>query len=425
MSNTFRIVDLFAGIGGLRNGVVNSINKHGDKAEIVFTSEIKKTAIATLKANFPEETIHGDITQINENDIPDHDILLAGFPCQAFSFAGTRKGFQDTTKGTLFFDTARIIKAKKPSYFILENVEGLITHDPDPADRKAPYGRTLTTILTTLQQIGYNVSWGLLDASQFGVPQARKRIFIVGSLSSQPKLPTPTQAQTPVSKILQKNIKETDPKVQAFSKLLTSQYSIEHLKGKAVRDKRGGPNNIHSWNIEYWGKTSKQERELLEKLALESRKKSWSIINKVHYTDGMPLSINNIKTFITMPKQQLKTMLDKLTKQGYLYKEPNNTYRIYSGKLSFPISRILHPDHPTPTLVATDADRLGVCDGKHIRRLTDTEIKRLFGFPDNYKTPTNITRRQTFDLYGNSVVSPVAEAVTTSLIYNKKQNKMI
>lgn len=417
MSKTFKIVDLFAGIGGLRNGVVNSIESHGDKAEIVFTSEIKPTAIKTLLTNFPDEPITGDITKVNENDVPDHDILLAGFPCQAFSFAGTRKGFQDTTKGTLFFDTARIINAKKPSYFILENVEGLITHDPDPNSPKMPYGRTLTTILTTLQQIGYNVSWGLLDASKYGVAQARKRIFIIGSLTHQPVMPLPSKTSTPVAKFLQKNITESDQKVVKFSDLLTSHYDIEFLKGKAIRDKRGGPNNIHSWNIEYWGTTNQKERDLLENLALESRKKSWSIINKVHYTDGMPLSIDNILTFTKMPKAQLQKTLDKLVKQGYLYREPNNTYRIYSGKLSFPIARILDPTRPTPTLVATDADRIGVCDGKNVRRLTDREIKRLFGFPDNYKLPKELTRRQIFDLFGNSVVSPVAQAVTTSLIY--------
>ena len=417
MSKTYKIVDLFAGIGGLRNGVVKSIESHGDKAEIVFTSEIKKTAIATLLENFPDETITGDITQVDENEVPDHDILLAGFPCQAFSFAGTRKGFQDATKGTLFFDTARIINAKKPAYFILENVEGLITHDPDPKAPKAPYGRTLTTILTTLQQIGYNVSWGLLDASLYGVAQARKRIFIVGSLTHTPVMPAPSKTATPVAKFLQKNIKEADSKVNSFSTLLTSHYSIDFLKGKAIRDKRGGPNNIHSWNIEYWGKTSLQERELLENLALESRKKSWSIINKIHYTDGMPLSIDNILTFTKMSKTTLTKTLEKLVKQGYLYKEPNQTYRIYSGKLSFPIARILDPAQPTPTLVATDADRIGVCDGKKVRRLTDTEIKRLFGFPDNYKMPKNLPRRQIFDLFGNSVVSPVAQKVVDSLLY--------
>lgn len=417
MSKTYKIVDLFAGIGGLRNGVVEAIEKHGDKAEIVFTSEIKPAAIKTLLANFPEEPISGDITKINENDIPEHDILLAGFPCQAFSFAGTRKGFQDTTKGTLFFDTARILKAKKPSYFILENVEGLITHDPDPANPKAPYGRTLTTILDTLKNIGYKINWGLLDASYYGVAQARKRIFIVGSLTHSPNMPQPSATPTAVAKTLQKNVKEKDEKVITFSKLLTSHYDINFLKGKAVRDKRGGPNNIHSWNIEYWGKTSTEERQLLEVLALESRKKSWSIINKVNYTDGMPLSIDNIMTFTSHSKTKIQKMLDKLVKQGYLYREPNNTYRIYSGKLSFPISRILDPAYPTPTLVATDADRIGVCDGKNIRRLTDVEIKRLFGFKDNYIIPKSLTRRQIFDLFGNSVVSPVATAVATSLIY--------
>ena len=230
-------------------------------------------------------------------------------------------------------------------------------------------------------------------------------------------MPAPSKTATPVAKFLQKNIKEADSKVNSFSTLLTSHYSIGFLEGKAIRDKRGGPNNIHSWNIEYWGKTSLQERELLENLALESRKKSWSIINKIHYTDGMPLSIDNILTFTKMSKTTLTKTLEKLVKQGYLYKEPNQTYRIYSGKLSFPIARILDPAQPTPTLVATDADRIGVCDGKKVRRLTDTEIKRLFGFPDNYKMPKNLPRRQIFDLFGNSVVSPVAQKVVDSLLY--------
>lgn len=417
MSKTVRIVDLFAGIGGLRNGVVNAIEKHGDKAEIVFVSEIKKPAIATLKLNHPNEEINGDITKVNEKEAPDHDLLLAGFPCQAFSFAGVRKGFTDTTKGTLFFDTARIIAEKKPKYFILENVEGIIQHDPDPQDRKAPVGRTLVTILDTLRSLGYNVQWELLEATHFGVPQARRRIFISGWLGDDKERPKALQGlTTPVKSILEKNKKESDEKVITFSKLLFANYTAKFLLGKAIRDKRGGANNIHSWNIEYWGKTSLEERELLERLALESRKKSWSIINKVHYTDGMPLSVANIMTFTNMPKAKLVKMLNKLVKQTYLFEE-NGTYRIYSGKLSFPIARILHPDAPAPTLVATDADRIGVVDGKNVRRLTNTEIKRLFGFKDDFKLPKDLPRRQIFDLFGNSVVSPVAEAVADALIY--------
>lgn len=412
----FRIVDLFAGIGGLRNGVVEAITSQGDTAEIVFVSEIKKTAIETLKENHPGQTIHGDITKVTAQEIPNHDILLAGFPCQAFSYAGLRKGFQDPTKGTLFFDVARILKAKRPHYFILENVEGLITHDKDPLNLRQPYGRTLKTILQTLSQLGYHTSWGLLNAANFGVPQSRKRVFIVGSLNETPNLPTNT-AVTPLNAILEKGKTETDPKVIAFSKLLTKNYPGNTLIGKVIRDKRGGPNNIHSWDIGVRGVTTPEEQELLEKISLESRKKSWATRKQIPYKEGMPFTPQEIATFYTPPgKHNLLTMLNRLTKLGYLHQN-NNQYRIYSGRLSFPISHILDPNKPTPTLVATDADRLTVLDGSNLRRLTNVEIKRLFGFKDTFKIPTSLTRKQIFDLFGNSVVSPVACEVAKKLLY--------
>lgn len=135
---------------------------------MVFTSEIKPAALEVLKQNYPDEVPYGDITKIETGDIPDFDILLAGFPCQAFSFAGKRLGFEDT-RGTLFFDVARILKAKKPKGFILENVEGLVTHDRKDSTQKI--GRTLTVILETLEALGYYVSWKVLNAKDFGIPK--------------------------------------------------------------------------------------------------------------------------------------------------------------------------------------------------------------------------------------------------------------
>ena len=151
-----KFIDLFAGIGGIRKGFELECADLGEESKCVFTSEIKPHAIDILQQNHPGETITGDITQVKAKDIPDFDFLLAGFPCQAFSAAGLRKGFEDT-RGTLFFDVARILKEKKPKGFILENVEGLVNHDKE--DPKDPIGRTLQTILNTLDELHYKVSW--------------------------------------------------------------------------------------------------------------------------------------------------------------------------------------------------------------------------------------------------------------------------
>jgi len=155
-------IDLFSGIGGFRL----ALEKSG--AQCVFSSEINKFAIQVYKDNFSEDP-SGDITKIKEEDIPAHDILCAGFPCQSFSTVGTKKGFSDP-RGTLFFDILRIAKYHKPKILLLENVKGLISHNN---------GDTFETIKNSLSNIGYVVSWKVLDATMFGVPQKRQRVFIV------------------------------------------------------------------------------------------------------------------------------------------------------------------------------------------------------------------------------------------------------
>lgn len=191
-----RIIDLFAGIGGIRLGFEQAFSG----VECVFTSEIDKFAIQTYKANFGEENINGDITLISEKDVPDHDILLAGFPCQPFSQAGLKKGFSDT-RGTLFFDIERILIEKRPKAFLLENVKQLKGHEK---------GQTLQIILEHLKNAGYKVYFDVLKARDFGVPQNRERIFIVGFLDQNInfKFPQPTNIETFVGSILEKNVDE-------------------------------------------------------------------------------------------------------------------------------------------------------------------------------------------------------------------------
>ena len=162
MVNTLKFIDLFAGIGGFR------IALERENAECVFSSEWDKDAQNTYKENFGEIP-KGDITKINEKEIPEHDILCGGFPCQAFSISGKQRGFKDT-RGTLFFDIARIVKYQKPKVIFLENVKNLTKHYR---------GNTLKIILGTLEDLGYDVFYQVLVASDFGVPQARNRIYIV------------------------------------------------------------------------------------------------------------------------------------------------------------------------------------------------------------------------------------------------------
>ncbi len=164
MNINLRFIDLFAGIGGMRLAFEST------GATCVFSSEWDKHAQKTYEANFGEIPF-GDITKIKETSIPKFDILLAGFPCQPFSSIGKREGFRHKTQGTLFYDVARIIDHHKPRAFLLENVSGLLTHND---------GKTFTTIINVLDELGYALDYKVLDASNFGVPQKRERIYIVG-----------------------------------------------------------------------------------------------------------------------------------------------------------------------------------------------------------------------------------------------------
>lgn len=185
----FRTIDLFAGIGGIRLG----FEAHG--CETVFSSEWDIYAQKMYEENFGERPF-GDINLIAPQDIPDHDILLAGFPCQPFSIAGKQKGFEDT-RGTLFFNIESILAAKKPKAFLLENVRRLVTHDK---------GNTFNVILNHLQKLGYTVHYTILNSLHFGVPQKRERIYIVGFLEpTKFSFPLPLKLYKPLSEILEPN----------------------------------------------------------------------------------------------------------------------------------------------------------------------------------------------------------------------------
>jgi DNA (cytosine-5)-methyltransferase 1 len=242
----FNFIDLFAGIGGIRKGF-DEIGGH-----CVFTSEWNKFAQETYAANFRDNhPPHGDITQIPTDEIPDHDVLLAGFPCQPFSIAGVSKknslgrqhGFLDETQGTLFFDVARIIKAKRPAAFLLENVKNLTSHDK---------GRTFEVILKTLtEELGYTIWHKVIDAQHF-VPQHRERIVIVGFRENVPfswdDLKLPAKGSVRLASILHQGdgSERTEPPytlgpdAKVNGKYTLTDKLWQYLQGYAAKHKAAG-----------------------------------------------------------------------------------------------------------------------------------------------------------------------------------------
>ena len=207
-----RFIDLFCGIGGFHIGASRAFHARGLQSKCVFASDIDPHAQDMYEANFGLRPA-GDITQVDATTIPDHDILFAGFPCQPFSIIGSSKGFDDT-RGTLFFDIARILAAKRPAAFVLENVKQLAGHDG---------GRTLSRILETLDELGYNHSHRILNALDFGLPQKRERILIVGfrdkASLAWPLSPLP---MTPLSQVLESN----------------ENIDIKHFASEHIRNRR-------------------------------------------------------------------------------------------------------------------------------------------------------------------------------------------
>ena len=228
--SSYKIIDLFAGIGGIRLGFQNIFK---EKAEFVFSSEIDKHAKETYQLNF-KELPHGDITKIDEKDIPSHDIILAGFPCQAFSVAGHRKGFEDT-RGTLFFDVLRIVKYHKPKVVLLENVKGFVGHDK---------GNTFKVVKSSLEELGYYVHSKILNTKDFGIPQNRERIYIIAFLENVDfEFPQTIEDEQNIQTCLEDEISkkyyyEGKPLYSRIKDDVTNENSVYQWRRKYVRENK-------------------------------------------------------------------------------------------------------------------------------------------------------------------------------------------
>lgn len=216
-NQNLKFVDLFCGLGGFRIALENL----KQNAECVFSCDFDLDAQKSYQANFGEKPF-GDITKISENAIPEHDVLFAGFPCQAFSICGEQKGFEDT-RGTLFFDIARILQTKRPKAFVLENVKQLVSHNQ---------GKTLKRILETLESLGYQVYYKVLNALDFGLPQKRERVFIVGF--REPKHFVWKLQKIPFKSLLE--VLETEVAENYFASEKIRQNRLRSVENKIIRD---------------------------------------------------------------------------------------------------------------------------------------------------------------------------------------------
>lgn len=419
-----RYVDLFAGVGGIRLGVTEALKKHGIKSRCVLSSEIDEKACETYQLNFGHHP-SGDVRDID--DIEPFDLLLAGFPCQPFSYAGKRQGFGDT-RGTLFFEVERLIGKYRPKAFLLENVRGLYTHDG---------GRTFETIMGKLHALGYGTYDLLQNSSNFGVPQNRVRLYILGIRESTPEMTIQTdlgaadshlykskegmldlfctnpRIPCSVSQILEDEVDSKyycSEKFQAqLHKVVGDDLSVLH--GYRMMDYRGGQ-SIHSWDIGQRGECSEAEKKFMTLLIQNRRKPEFG-----RHQDGKKLTLEQIKTFYK--DSDIEEVIGSLIAKNYL-KEQDGKYNPVCGNMSFEVFKFLDPDSISITLTSSDSNRLGVIQHNKARHITPRECARLQGFPDSFIV--NPDDKYAYKQFGNSVSVPVIEAIFDDFLTNNMES---
>jgi DNA (cytosine-5)-methyltransferase 1 len=404
-----KYIDLCSGIGGFRVAL-ESVDCIIPKC--VLSADIKQDAIDTYNANFNENNKITDIYTLQNEDIEPFDLLCAGFPCQPFSSAGQKKGFADE-RGGLIFKIIDLCTYHKPSFVVLENVYNLMTLEK---------GNCIKRIKELFEEIGYAVTFKKLNSCHFGCAQSRERVYIVCTIAKTFDF---DDIQCKATVDLKSIIDYSDTYTTippTFCEKILQLHRESSVFGCKIGDKRGGRNNIHSWDIGFNGNVTKEDKELLNNIMLHRRKKHWAEKKQIAWMDGMPLTYEEIATFHT--HTDLQEMLDTLVSMKYLrlekpkelvdgkrkYKEDSvEGYNICKGKLSFPISKILDPNDISPTLTATDSHKLAVIiDDTTIRNLSSTEMKKICGFPDTFVVPEHVNYG---DLFGNMATPPVMKAL--------------
>ena len=323
----------------LSNGNIPDTKLRGDTGEIscIGYSEIDKYASQIYQKHFPEHKPYGDITKIVAEELPDFDLLVGGFPCQAFSIAGKRGGFEDT-RGTMFFELARILRAKQPRLFVFENVKGLLSHDG---------GKSFSTIIQTLDELGYDCQWQVLNSKNHGVPQNRERVFIIGHLRG-----TPRPKVFPFGEDQQETTK-----CGVYTGTLTSRYPASQREGTYIEETRKPAGEIEQIN------QPKHSND------------------RVYAADGISLTLNTMQGGSRQPF---------IAAQRGRYNAEGKTEQTFEPR----------KDLLTNTLTTVEKDN-NVIEGAKIRRLTPTECERLQGFPDGWTEGLSDTQR--YKTLGNAV----------------------
>lgn len=354
MSYKYKVVSLFSGIGGFEAG----LEKSNLNYEVVFSSEIDKYAQVSYKANYASHNLNGDITAINEEMVPDHDILLAGFPCQAFSIAGKRKGFEDT-RGTLFFDVLRILNKKKPRIIILENVKNLISHDSS---------NTINTILNSLNELGYVVDFSIINSFEAGVPQNRERTYFVGVLNGDTEKFTGDLRNKKINDL---KMQLNNDEYKGFNFFNNLTYDVD---SKSIADIL-----FSNVDIKYFF-SKKIMEEYLETLEV----------------NDIEIKASKIVKLFDLPK--------------YVHNDNERQRRVYSTK------------GISPTILArSDTTKIYLQDGEKqfVRKLTPFENFRVQGFDDefiNNIVKSGMSETQMYKQSGNAVSPPVITGIVNLIV---------
>jgi DNA (cytosine-5)-methyltransferase 1 len=370
-----RYFSMFSGVGGFELGI-------GNKAECIGFSEIDKYSSQLLKSKWQEVRNYGDATKINASELPDFDMLCGGFPCQSFSIAGKRRGFEDT-RGTMFFEIARILEVKRPKIVWLENVKGLLNHDE---------GKTFRVIIQTLSKLGYDVQWMVLNSKFFGVPQNRERVFIIGTLGG-----------TSISEIL--------PFGYSSREIIKTQEQISNTINAGYYKIGRHIQTVGYLNDNGW----------------EKRNES---IRRIYGTDGTAPTIptaqgGGVMTKIAIPV--LTPNREEKRQNGRRFKEDGDeSFTLTKTDIHGVMIQSHSPRSGNPEKGGTgplisdehsftlDRTPHNVINGMKIRRLTPTECERLQGFPDGWTEGFSDTQR--YKMMGNAVTVNVIKAIAEKLL---------
>ncbi|MEV2911158.1 DNA (cytosine-5-)-methyltransferase [Paenibacillus larvae] len=415
----FTYVELFAGIGGFRS----ALDQLGGIC--TFASEIDKFATISYRAMYdgaPE--LHGDITKIDASDVPDHDLLVGGFPCQAFSVAGQRKGFEDT-RGTLFFEIARIAEEKKPKVMLIENVKGLLSHDK---------GRTLDIMVQTLNDIGYAVDFTVLNSKFFGVPQSRERVFIVCSRNVEPEAwsiegnGVLTKAKRRLQTMGARTFNFDWPKNSDVTTRLRDILEPEVDEKYYLSEDK---------TLKLLGEI-KSKADSVRVVGRLAQINGHDICKRVYSAEGVAPTVPTGSSGNTMPKIAEFTVIQKThsTTTTVKYDETGTLQAARLDKVPQVVMPILTPDrinkrqngrrakgNDDESFTLTAQDVHGVIIGKHpdyrIRKLTPRECWRLQGFTDDQfdkSRSAGVSDSQLYKQAGNAVTVNVTRAIAQRLV---------